>query len=738
MKKFLLIALTVLTFSAAADAQVLGKGDLFKQKKVKKIEKVLPSQKNKMEVKGMRQASKVKNQGMWINKMTAVEKNSAVTSAMSSTKSLVPHASSDQVWFKYPMGSSLGLYGNDSLAKWGGVYYDWLDKYFKGQNVYNVSVLVDATYAGATIDSLSAIFYNPAKIKKVIMWASNRSVEGGYYTAPPTDPTKADVYVEVPVEDIKGVQNGLASYTDIKLPQTLKVGEYGTYVGYYIDGQSGDMPIIFSSKVDNGGHYAMGNVNAGAPEWCNLAGFFGNLTIAAHMNIAGLPDNNLEVGYFDEAVTTPGVETDLATTVYNATPYPVTSLSYYITEEGVAQNEQTMKVDSLQSGLGVIYFPYTPKEYGEKSVTVTVTKVNGKENLNKYKESLVGYVVVPKKAMDRTSLVEEITGTWCGFCPRGIVGLNNLKRDLGGKVITVAAHFPSVIGAADAASDPMYCAEYDSLAIMLDESYPNSLVDRVIDMDPYAGLYQNIDQTVPTYKYGATEVVNLVSKVVPSEASFSLKADWEDKTTQNKIVVDVATSFGLTRMAANYAIGFVLLEDGMTGTTEEWKQANYYAQEFIDWYKQTYGKTYGSIYYSDTDMQEFRNGPALMDLTYDHVAVGAWNPTWGYDGSVDGLIIEDEVYPFKKTLDISANKLIQDKSKLSVVAILINRNTHAVVNAAECLIGGTSGIECIKPATADSKVAYSVSVNGSRLQAPVKGINIQKMTDGTVRKVVVK
>ena len=137
-------------------------------------------------------------------------------------------------------------------------------------------------------------------------------------------------------------------------------------------------------------------------------------------------------------------------------------------------------------------------------------------------------------------------------------------------------------------------------------------------------------------------------------------------------------------------------------------------------------------------MQGFRTGPALMNLTYDHVAVGAWNPTWGYDGSVDGLIIEDEVYPFKKTLDISANKLIQDKSKLSVVAILINRNTHAVVNAAECLIGGTSGIECIKPATADSKVAYSVSVNGSRLQAPVKGINIQKMTDGTVRKVVVK
>ena len=738
MKKFLLIALTVLTFSAAADAQVLGKGDLFKQKKVKKIEKVLPSQKNKMEVKGMRQASKVKNQGMWINKMTAVEKNNAVTSAMSSTKSLVPHASSDQVWFKYPMGSSLGLYGNDSLAKWGGAQYPWLNEYFKGQNVYNVSVLVDATYAGATIDSLSAIFYNPAKINKVIVWASNRGVEGNYYTAPPTDPTKADVYVEVPVEDIKGVQNGLASYTDIKLPQTLKVGEYGTYVGYYIDGQSGDMPIIFSSKVNNGGHYAMGNVNAGAPEWCNLAGFFGNLTIATHMNITGLPDNNLEVGYFDETVTTPGVETDLATLVYNATPFPVTSVSYVISEDGVAQSEQTMKVDTLSSGLGYIYIPYTPKEYGEKSVTVTVTKVNGKENLNKYKTSSPGNVVVPKKAMSRTSLVEEITGTWCGFCPRGIVGLRNLKRDLGDKVITVAAHFPGSISDPTSAPDPMYCAEYDSLAIMLEEAYPNSVVNRALDMDPYAGLHQNIDQTVPTYKYGATQVVQLVDQMIPSEATFTLKADWEDKTTENKILVEATTTLGLTRMDANYAIGFVLLEDGMTGTTEDWMQSNYYAQEFIAWYYQNYGKYYPSIYYSDTDMQEFRTGSAAMNLTYDHVAVAAWNPTWGYDGSVDALIFEDEPMTYKKTLDISANKLIQDKGKLSLVAILINRNNHMVVNAAQCALVGTSGIESVNTAAANSKVAYNVSLNGTRLQAPVKGINIQKMTDGTVKKVVVK
>ena len=738
MKKFLLIALTVLTFSASADAQVLGKSDLFKQKKVNKIEKALPSKKHNMEVKGLRQASKVNNQGLWLNKMDAVQKSTAAASAKSSVKSLVPHASSDQIWFQYPLGSSLGLYGNDSLAKWGGAYYTWLREGFEGQNVYDLSVLVDDTYAGATIDSVSVIFYNPAKLKKVIVWASNRKVVDGHYTAPPTDPTAADVYVEVPIEDIKGVSGGYVSYTDIKLPNTLKVGEYGAYVGYYIDGQSGDMPIIFGSNINNGGHYALGYVNAGAPEWCNLAGFFGNLTIATHMDITGLPDNNLEVGYFDETVTTPGVETDLATLVYNATPFPVTSVSYVISEDGVAQSEQTIKVDTLSSGLGYIYIPYTPKEYGEKSVTVTVTKVNGKENLNKYKTSSPGNVVVPKKAMSRTSLVEEITGTWCGYCPRGIVGLRNLKRDLGDKVITVAAHFPGSISDPNSYPDPMYCAEYDSLAIMLEEAYPNSVVNRALDMDPYAGLHQNIDQTVPTYKYGATEVVQLVDQVIPSEATFTLKADWEDKTTENKILVEATTTLGLTRMAANYAIGFVLLEDGMTGTTEDWMQSNYYAQEFIAWYYQNYGKYYPSIYYSDTDMQEFRTGSAAMNLTYDHVAVAAWNPTWGYDGSVDALIFEDEPMTYKKTLDISANKLIQDKGKLSLVAILINRNNHMVVNAAQCALVGTSGIESVNTAAANSKVAYNVSLNGTRLQAPVKGINIQKMTDGTVKKVVVK
>ncbi|MGN0221953.1 MAG: hypothetical protein ACI4BA_07525, partial [Prevotella sp.] len=263
-------------------------------------------------------------------------------------------------------------------------------------------------------------------------------------------------------------------------------------------------------------------------------------------------------------------------------------------------------------------------------------------------------------------------------------------------------------------------------------------VDRIIDMDPYAGFNQNIDYTVPTYQYGATDIVQLVDKAFPSEAAFSLKANWEDETAKNKIVVEATSSFGLTRMAANYAIGFILLEDGMTGTTDEWKQYNYYAQEFIDWYYQYYGQYFSSIYYSDTDMQEFRNGAAAMELAYDRVVVAAWNPTWGYDSSVDGLLIEDEPYTYKKTLDISGNKLIQDKNKLSVVAVLINRNNSQVTNAAEFSLVDPAGIESINNTAADSKVAYSVSLNGTRLQTPVKGVNIQRMTDGTVKKVVVK
>ena len=49
----------------------------------------------------------------------------------------------------------------------------------------------------------------------------------------------------------------------------------------------------------------------------------------------------------------------------------------------------------------------------------------------------------------RRSVVEEFTGTWCGHCPRGIVGMERLSEDFGDRFIGIASVDPLVPDAAD-------------------------------------------------------------------------------------------------------------------------------------------------------------------------------------------------------------------------------------------------------------------------------------------------
>ena len=82
--------------------------------------------------------------------------------------------------------------------------------------------------------------------------------------------------------------------------------------------------------------------------------------------------------------------------------------------------------------------------------------------------------------------------------------------------------------------------------------------------------------------------------------------------------------------------------------------------------------------------------------------------------------------------------LLQDKTKLKVVAMLINTETNEIVNADEKEIE-SSGTVGINNASSESEVkeVARYSVDGSRISAPVKGINIIKMSDGTTRKVMI-
>lgn len=132
-------------------------------------------------------------------------------------------------------------------------------------------------------------------------------------------------------------------------------------------------------------------------------------------------------------------------------------------------------------------------------------------------------------------------------------------------------------------------------------------------------------------------------------------------------------------------------------------------------------------------------------MVYDHVAIMAKDVAEGIKGSIAAPLVADAVQRHETTFDLSngvtsASKfnLLQDKSKLKVVAMLIDTETGKIVNAAERAVGtfGT-GIGVVNPLEKNVKEVARYSVDGTKLNAPVKGINIVKMSDGTTRKVLV-
>ena len=87
--------------------------------------------------------------------------------------------------------------------------------------------------------------------------------------------------------------------------------------------------------------------------------------------------------------------------------------------------------------------------------------------------------------------------------------------------------------------------------------------------------------------------------------------------------------------------------------------------------------------------------------------------------------------------DITKKSLIQDKSKLKAAALLIDRTSGVIVNAAQAEIKTKGTGVSLTKQDADVQ-AMRYSVDGRRLSGAAKGINIIRTADGSVRKVLVK
>jgi hypothetical protein len=243
-------------------------------------------------------------------------------------------------------------------------------------------------------------------------------------------------------------------------------------------------------------------------------------------------------------------------------------------------------------------------------------------------------------------VVEEFTGTWCGWCPYGTVGMEKLHETFGDNVAQIAVHY----------GDVMSISAYSPVINEYPDGFPSSFINREGDnvYPSAANLLYYVDKAFDRATVGTIE----------------LSAKWanEEKTS---VKFDTKTSFVYSDNSGNYGIAFVIVEDGLKGEGSSWAQTN--------------NLNGGS---GDDDMSFwYTAGSPVSGLEYNHVAVAGWDLLNGINNSVKTNIVADEVQEFSYTGSLSSFTGIQDKSKLKAIALLINRENGVIVNASQVNLG---------------------------------------------------
>lgn len=692
---------------------------------------------------------KLKSNYIWAN-ANQMQQQARLNMPMLSANAKVAKAEKAAVdegltWFSYITSNDLGAVGFDALAS--GLGVDFL----AGQNKYNIAFMAPGNYAKAKIDSVEFFVLSGCQYDNLTVWVSSvkyETWEGENYLSFPESADKADAKVVVPAADVKAVLDKLpANYVgpiSVKLPTPFTIPADGALVGYSYDGKSSDKSIVLAGISSEAAGCFFQYDYEGERNFESLSSIVGmSSSIQIGLDVSDCEANDATVSVNPELTTLVNTEQQYPFYITNNSAKPITQITYSISVDGINGAEKSLDLSSPIESMETASLPFTKafEDEGVHSVELNLSKVNGNTNINKQSSAAYSIIALEKSA-DRVSVVEEQTGTWCGWCPRGHVALDLLNKQLGDKVVTLAGHFangesqvdPMNILGDNITSQAEALADYGFVAMQLSSmlgggGFPGAMFDRMVAADPYVGANTTKGKN-GTYEYGATDLVNLLKEGNPSEADFSMTASWaDDKNTDIK--VDLTTTFNYNRFGSfPYGVAFVLSENGMTGKGATWEQLNYYSK---------LAGVNGASDFNNPDMAAWFKAGSSVSTTYDNVVVQAWNPLGNaaiVDKSVTD-IVKGEAIPFSTTLKVNSD-LIQNYNNLTLSALLVNLKSHAVVNAAKVVLGNcAAGIEDVN-SEANNNVVSRYNVNGMRINGAQKGLNIVKLANGKVVKMAVK
>lgn len=525
-----------------------------------------------------------------------------------------------------------------------------------------------------------------------------------------------------------------AGFVTVKLDEPYTIATYtndegeednGVYIGYSFtqaydeESYTAATPVALTAYTNNGG-FMIHTDKVYRFAWADMTGLEGDLALEAVVQDGDV--NATAIGTIEDAYLKTGESGTTKAQVINYGSAGLSKVNYdyrLLGFDGENEFSLTGSGEMNNINLPAVFGGYkkvnldipTISLAGDHIFYANATKANDSDNaivVDEYSWAQ-GNVFVMNFLPKKRPLMEEYTGTWCGWCPRGYVALEKMAELYPDDFIALSYHN----------DDPMEVMSYYDYPSNV-EGFPAAFLDRELDIDAYYGDSQNTEFGIEdTWKQRCNAF---------GGGDIEVEASWSDDA--NTINVKSKVRFPRNSDWANYTIAYAVAADGLTGTGSDWAQSNYYA-----------GGANGYPLYMD----QFTNCASSVEgLVFNDVLVAL---TDGIEGSVPETITEGEEYTHEYSFDVtqivntSGETIIQDKSKVKVVAMLLEWGS--VLNANKCKVSSATAIRDINSAAESKTVSTDYfDLSGRRVLMPSGGIYIKsvKTRDGQVhnQKVVLK
>jgi len=286
-------------------------------------------------------------------------------------------------------------------------------------------------------------------------------------------------------------------------------------------------------------------------------------------------------------------------------------------------------------------------------------------------------------------VIEEGTGNWCGWCPKGLYAMQVLKEKYGDTIVPICVH----------SDDVMEVEGYiGSSGITFPLGFPSGQINRKYESEPLAEVHEG-RKSIWTTLHGGFETYVLKELEIKPMAEVQLTATTNGKS----ITLTSNTTFCVPQQGADLRMAYILIED--TYQKKGLNQKNYLA---------------GNDAY-ETIGEFSKMGSSLTDYVYEDVARAAAQQAFqGIKNSVPSNVEVDTPYEHKTTMVVPDE--VGDINNCSVAALLIDHKTGHIINAQRTKVTNPSGIESTTSASTDS-VIYDLQ--GRRVQHTARGIFIK-------------